>query len=109
MNFADFPITQPSLQLLKAADRIVNSFRRAFVAQEFAVNVFFADIDSESIHCFLSGGSCDLPDTSELYARGAALDSVRSLLPQDAAGRQSRLRARGPRDRRRGRQRHQPA
>jgi len=71
VHLANIPVAQPGLQLLEPANRIVDSLRRALLAQEFAVNVLFADIDSENIHRFPQTAAAAISLTHASCARKA--------------------------------------
>jgi hypothetical protein len=54
MHFCDFAIAQPSRDLLETANAVGNFLCCSLiVGQEFAVDMFFADIDTENRHHFL--------------------------------------------------------
>jgi hypothetical protein len=57
VNFSNLTIAQPCYDLFETANAVGYFFRCSFIAQEFAVDILFADINTENSHHFLKAAA----------------------------------------------------
>ena len=57
MNFCDLAIKQLRYHLFEPTNTIGNFLCCSFVVQQFAIDVLFADVNTENRHCYPYGGS----------------------------------------------------